>query len=44
MGPPTLNQLRAINGAEPIPGGDVPWNPDGLTITAGEPLTMEVGP
>lgn len=35
--PPTLNALRAMNGAPPLPGGDVPWNPDGLTITTDEP-------
>ena len=29
--PPSLNEVRARHGAEPIPDGDVAWNPDGVT-------------
>lgn len=25
--PPTLNEVRAKNGAKPLPDGDVPWHP-----------------
>ena len=34
--PPTLNEVRALNNAPPVPDGDVPWTPCGDHTTKSE--------